>query len=320
MKQYLAKYNPLLARWDKFFTTVINIINTPKISIIIPTHNGKKYIAETVESVINQTWQNWELIIIDDGSEDNTCEIISSIGDPRIHIYHAGRIGIVGRLLNMGLEKASGDLIAFLDHDDLWAPTKLAKQVEAMQTYPAAGFCVTGGYNFRRINEPLEYFYKQREGIRYDDLLNACFKSEVAGFTQALMIRRECLIVAGHFTESIAADLVFIISLAMRFKGIILYEPLFFRRLHNNNLSAVNWEKLHLEGLEMIRSYKGSLPPDVFKDALFRSHINLGEKYLKRGKKGKAVQQFFNAWSNKPVNLIPLRKIAKTILYFLKGK
>ena len=296
-----------------------NVNNNTKISIIIPTYNGKKYIRETIESVINQTWQNWELIIIDDGSEDNTCEIISAMNDPRIHIHKVGRIGIVGRLLNLGLEKASGDLIAFLDHDDLWAPTKLAKQVEALQAYPAAGFCVTGGYNFQNMNEPLEYFYKQREGIRYDDLLNACFKSEVAGFTQALMIRKECLLHAG-VTEKTSADLVFIIDLAMRFKGIILYEPLFFRRLHNNNLSATRWEKLHLEGLEMIRSYKDSLPPDVFKDALFRSHLNLGEKYLKRGNKGKAIQQFFRAWDKKPFTIIPLRKIAKTMLYSLKGK
>ena len=111
---------------------------------------------------------------MDDGPKDNTCEIVSAIEDSRIHLYKAGRVGIIGRVVNMGLEKVSGDFIAFLGHDDLWAPTKLAKQVEALQNYPAAGFCVTGGYNFQDMNEPLEYFYKQREGIRFDNLLNAC--------------------------------------------------------------------------------------------------------------------------------------------------
>lgn len=298
-----------------------NISNTPKISIIIPTYNGEKYIRETIESVITQTWQNWELIIMDDGSEDNTCEIISAIEDTRIHLYKAGRIGIIGRLVNMGLEKVSGELVAFLGHDDLWAPTKLAKQVEALQNYPAAGFCVTGGYNFQKINEPLEYFYKQREGIRFDNLLNACFKSEVAGFVQALMLRKECLIPAVLFKEtSSTTDMIFIINLAMHFKGVILYEPLFFRRLHATNYSTENWEKLQFEGFQMIRSYKDFLAPDVFKDALFRSHLNLGEKYLKRGNKGKAIQQFLRAWNNKPFTIIPLRKIAKTLLYLLKGK
>ena len=298
-----------------------NLTNTPKISIIVPTYNGKKYISETIESVINQTWQNWELIIIDDGSEDNTCEIISAFEDPRIHLYKAGRIGIIGRLLNIGLNKASGDIIAFIDHDDLWAPAKLALQVEALQTYPEAGFCLTGGYNFKKLSEPLEYFYKQREGIRYDNIFNACFKSEVAGFIQALMLRKECLIPGGLFKESSSAfDTNFIISLAARYKGIILYEPLFFRRLHNTNYTTMNWEKFHYEGFELIRSYKDSLPPQVFRDALFRSHINLGEKYLKRKEKGKAVQQFFSAWNKKPFTIIPLRKIAKTMLFLLKGK
>lgn len=295
--------------------------STPRITIIIPTYNGRKYIGETIESVMNQTWKDWELIILDDGSDDNTCEIISAFEDPRIHLYKAGRVGIIGRLLNIGLEKASGDFIAFLDHDDLWAPTKLAKQVEALQNYPAAGFCITGGYNFHKLHEPLEYFYKQREGIRFDNLLTACFKSEVAGFIQALMLRKECLITAGFFKEaSPATDMSFIINLAMRFKGVILYEPLFFRRLHNTNYSTNNWEKLHLEGLEMIRSYKDSIPNDVLKDALVRSHINLGEKYLKHGKKAKAIQQFFTAWNKKPFNPVPLKKIAKTMLYLLKGK
>ena len=297
------------------------INNTPKITIIIPTYNGKKYIGETIQSVINQTWQNWELIIIDDGSEDNTCEIISAIEDPRIYLYKAGRVGIIGRLLNIGLEKASGDLIAFLDHDDLWAPTKLAKQVEALQNFPAAGFCVTGGYNFQKINEPLEYLYKQRGGIRFDNLLYGCFKSEVAGYIQALLLRKECLIAAGLFKETNSTpDTIFIINLAKHFKGVIVYEPLFFRRLHNTNYSTVNWEKLHIAGLELIRSYKDSLPTDVFKDALVRSHISLGEKYLRHRRKGKAIQQFFAAWNKKPFNIVPLKKIAKTILYLLKRK
>ena len=213
--------------------------NSPKITIIIPTYNGKKYISETIESVVNQTWQNWELILIDDGSEDDTCDIIAAIEDPRIHLYKAGRTGVIGPLLNMGLQNASGDFIAFSGHDDLWAKTKLAKQVEALRNYPEAGFCLTGGYNFKKLNEPLEYFYKQKEGVRFDNLFTACFKSEVAGFIQALMFRRECITHADFLKgDNSLSDTNFIINLAQRFKGVILYEPLFFRRLHDTNYSS----------------------------------------------------------------------------------
>src|SRR5262245_21012221 len=109
---------------------------TPKVSIILPTYNRAKLIMETIESVLNQTYSNLELIIIDDGSNDNTEELITQIQDERIKFHKAGRIGIVGKIKNIGIEKATGDLIAFIDSDDLWAKTKLEKQIAALQQYP----------------------------------------------------------------------------------------------------------------------------------------------------------------------------------------
>src|SRR4029079_12478196 len=100
----------------------------PKVSIIMPTWNRAVYIMESVESVISQTYQNWELIIVDDGSEDETAEIISQIKDGRVKFHEAGKTGIGIKLKNIGIERSDGELIAFLDSDDLWAPTKLEKQ------------------------------------------------------------------------------------------------------------------------------------------------------------------------------------------------
>src|SRR5205814_4320749 len=126
----------------------------PKVSIIMPTYNRAKYIGETIESVRNQSYQNWELIIVDDGSDDNTGEIISAMNDKRIRFYEAGRIAINGKIKNIGIEITNGELIAFIDSDDLWANTKLEKQVAALQEYPDAEFSLTGGFNFRNINQP----------------------------------------------------------------------------------------------------------------------------------------------------------------------
>lgn len=135
-----------------------------KVSIIMPTYNRGSFILETIESVRDQTYDNWELIIVDDGSDDNTAEVIAEIKDTRIRFYKAGRIGIGSKIKNLGLEKATGDLIAFIDSDDLWAREKLEKQVTALQQYHNAGFSLTGGYNFRDPGEPLEYFYKKKRG------------------------------------------------------------------------------------------------------------------------------------------------------------
>jgi len=291
--------------------------NTPKVSIILPSYNRAGLIMETIESILNQTYKNWELIIIDDGSNDNTEEIISQIKDERVQFHKAGRIGIVGKIKNLGIEKASGELIAFIDSDDLWAETKLEKQIILLQEYPEAGFSLTGGYNFRKLNEPLGYFYQQKEGIKYDNIFIPYFKSEISTTMPSLILRKQCLQTSGMFNQSKPfSDVEFILELARHFKAIILYEPLLYRRLHDTNDSDSNWVKRHYEGLGMILSYKKYLPRKILSDCLFRSYINFGEKCLKYKMRGKALASFFNAWKQKPFSIIPIKKIIKTFLLF----
>jgi glycosyltransferase involved in cell wall biosynthesis len=295
--------------------------HNPKVSIILPTYNRAGLIMETIESIRHQTYSNWELIIVDDGSDDGTEKIIAQIKDNKIQFYKAGRIGIAGKIKNIGIEMSNGELIAFIDSDDLWAKTKLEKQVAALQQHPEAGFSLTGGYNFRETNKPLEYFYKQKEGIRYGNVFIAFFKSEVSAAVPSLILRKECLQTTGLFKQSKSfSDVEFILTLARNFRAIILYEPLFFRRIHNANDSSSNWVKRHYEGIEMILSYKNDLPKAILSDSLFRSHINFGEKCLKHRKKGKAIKSFIDAWKQRPLSFIPLKKIIKSVLYYLKRK
>lgn len=292
---------------------------SPKVSIIMTTYNGGKYVFETIESIRNQTYKNWEVIVVDDGSADNTCDIINAVKDERIHLYKAGRIGINGTLKNIGLNMTSGELIAFIDHDDLWAPEKIEKQVAALQQYGEAGFSLTGGYNFRKQWEPSEYFYNQREGIRVDNVFTSFFRSELPGFTQALMLRKKCIEVTGPFNETKSfSDVDFILKLAYHFKAVILYEPLLFRRLHDTNYIHSNWEKGHHEGIEIIQSYKNRLNRNIYRDALFRSHINFGEKYISHNQSRKAIQHFLRAWENKIFSIVPFKKMMKAIIYFFR--
>jgi len=291
----------------------------PKVSIILPTYNRAEYILEAIDSVRKQTYLNWELLIVDDGSGDNTAELVTQIKDKRIQLHKtASRLGITGTR-NEGLRKANGELIAFIDSDDLWAPVKLQKQAEALNQYPEAGFTLTGGYNFRKLNEPLEFFYKQNGGLKCDDLLIPFFKSEVAATTPSLLFRRQCLEVTGFFNESKSfADVEFIVSLASHYKGIVLYEHLFYRRLHDSNVSKAEWKKGYEEGIELIREHKKMLPLNVARDAYFRAYINFGEKCLLYNERGKAIHQFVKAWRNKPFSIVPAKKIGKAILGYLK--
>ena len=107
------------------------------VSVIIPAYNAENTIEKTIQSVLNQTHTDWELILIDDGSQDATVEIVSKISDPRIRVLSYPNAGVsTGR--NRGLEQARGEFVAFLDHDDLWSPNKLESQLQALRQHPDA--------------------------------------------------------------------------------------------------------------------------------------------------------------------------------------
>jgi len=287
----------------------------PGVSIIMPTFNRAQYIIETIESIQKQTFSNWELLIMDNGSEDNTWDLVTKVNDKRIRLYKTEkRLGIAGTR-NEGLKKAKAELVAFIDSDDLWATTKLEKQVAALEQYPGAGFSLTGGFNFKDQLKPVDHFYKQAEGLKYDNLLIPFFRSELSTTISSLIFRKQCLTAIGPFDETKLPDEVeLILKLARYFKGIILYEPLLYRRLHDSNDSNANWVKGYHHGVEMIRAYEKELPAEVAKQALFRLYMNFGEDYLLHKEKAKAMQQFLIAWKNKPFSFIPIKKISKAIL------
>ncbi|MEM6518842.1 MAG: glycosyltransferase [Cyanobacteria bacterium P01_C01_bin.70] len=109
----------------------------PKVSVILNTYNSAKFILETVSTVQNQTLSDFELLIIDDGSTDDTLEIVSSIKDSRIQIYSYDNAGIA-KSRNRGLSHSSAEFIAFLDHDDLWHECKLENQWRLLIEVPDA--------------------------------------------------------------------------------------------------------------------------------------------------------------------------------------
>ncbi len=97
----------------------------PEISIIIPTYNHAHFLKRCLESVISQTFVNWEAIVVNNYSEDNTIELVNSFTDPRVHLVNFRNNGIIAAARNEGMRQSCGNLIAFLDSDDWWYPNKL---------------------------------------------------------------------------------------------------------------------------------------------------------------------------------------------------
>ena len=114
----------------------------PKVSVIMPTYNAQEYLRESLESVLNQTFEDFELLIIDDGSTDKTIEIINSYQDKRIKIIQGDKKGI-SSALNKGIENASGKYIARMDADDICAPNRFENQVKYLDNTPEIGMSVT---------------------------------------------------------------------------------------------------------------------------------------------------------------------------------
>lgn len=136
-----------------------------KVSVIIPVYNSSKHIKECLESVINQTYKNIEIIVVDDASSDNSTEIIKNLNDPRINIIQLKQNLGVARARNKGIEIATGDYICFLDSDDYWILDKLEKQVKFIEANNYT--FIYAGYKFLKNNKthiahvPLSINYSQ---------------------------------------------------------------------------------------------------------------------------------------------------------------
>ena len=103
----------------------MNTKSTPLVSIVIPTYNHAKFISKALKSVIYQTYKNWEAIIIDNESVDETYKLVNDFNDPRIKYFKISNDGVIAKSRNLGIKEAKGDWIAFLDSDDWWTKDKL---------------------------------------------------------------------------------------------------------------------------------------------------------------------------------------------------
>lgn len=121
--------------------------NEPQVSIIIPTYNSAPFLAETLESVFAQTYRNYEIILVDDGSTDNTRDLVSTYGD-RIRYLHQDNSGGPARPRNVAIEHARGKYICVFDSDDLMLPDKLERSVEFLSRYPDLGLIFTNFIKF----------------------------------------------------------------------------------------------------------------------------------------------------------------------------
>lgn len=114
-----------------------------KVSVVMAAYDAELHVHEAVASVLDQTHDDWELIVVDDGSHDDTVAIVESFADPRVRIVRREHCGVLGQVRNAGIAVADGQAIAFLDADDRWLPSKLARQTADLAAHPDVGVSYT---------------------------------------------------------------------------------------------------------------------------------------------------------------------------------
>lgn len=162
------------------------------VSIITPTYNSAKYIAETIQSVQSQTYQNWEWIIIDDGSSDETEKIVKAFieKDKRIQFHKLEKNSGPAIARNTGIEKASGDFMTFLDADDIWFPTFIENSITTINQ-TAIPFVFS---SYKRSNENLEFVYSDfivPQKVTYTDILKSNSISCLTAFLDVKMLGKK---------------------------------------------------------------------------------------------------------------------------------
>lgn len=161
------------------------------VSVVMPAYNAEKTIGESIESVLNQTHQCFELIIVDDGSTDASLKIAFEYGrkNSKIRVIrNMGNLG-VAESRNNAIQVANYNWIAFLDSDDMWEPTKLEKQLDIVSRYPSCSICYTGSAFMDANGNRLQYVLPIPEKITYEELLkqNLISCSSVLAKKQALL-------------------------------------------------------------------------------------------------------------------------------------
>jgi len=204
----------------------------PTVSVIIHTYNNEQFIAETIDSVLKQTYNDYEIIVVDDGSVDGTRDALLPYTQ-KIR-YHYKENGGIASAKNAGIALSKTEYIAFLDHDDLWVPDKLKLQIEYFNKNPQVGLVYAKYTSFRDGKELRTKPDKGYSGWVFKELLSKSFIQ-----TSTVMVKRECLNAVGPYDESFSLgdEYDMFLRISKKFQCGFIDKQLTRYRVHDTNAS-----------------------------------------------------------------------------------
>lgn len=290
----------------------------PLVSIIMPAYNSERFIAESIESVIVQTYTNWELIIIDDGSTDNTGKIIKQYAqkDNRIKsIYQRNQKQ--GKARNTGLENSKGELIAFLDSDDLWIPEKLKIQVSFLANNEV-DLLYSNGYVFSNNLGNLTGRLHMQIGFFQGDLaIKRLLESNFIPILSVLT-KRQAILEVGGFDEDLHIQNIedYHLWLKMILNGCLIYgmpDSLVYYRQHESQVTAI--ESAAAKKIFLMLNSNLNIPTRLT-TALNKSKLIWGRSWYNTASDKKSALEILNTLKEIPriKNIALLTKISLLII------
>jgi len=239
------------------------------VSIIIPVYNGEHYIAEAIDSLLKQTYNEIEIIVVDDGSEDNTAGIVKSFS--QVIYIHQDNQG-VSASRNLGMSVAGGDYIAFLDADDLYTPKKVEKQVDVLINNPDIDVVYNDGIETDKNKRTLNILKSEYVFENQADFVAFLLFRQIVPVPASIMIRKKCINENVFYSREYvqAEDYDFILRLAERYKFKYIPETLYIYRRHENNLTNAHYLQQKSE-LEVLRKLGFDRIESIVGQALFPS-------------------------------------------------
>lgn len=258
----------------------------PTVSVIIPTYNRARALAEAIQSVMAQDYHDFEIVVVDDGSTDSTAEILRAF--PEVLVVRQAQQG-VSAARNAGMARASGRLIAFLDSDDLWLPAKLSTQVAFFDCSPDALICQTEEIWIRngvRVNPKKRH--KKLSGMIFEGSLELCIVSP-----SAVMMRSALFDDVGGFDESfpVCEDYDLWLRVSCRFPVYLIDVPLVIKHGgHPDQLSRRRGiDRYRIQALKKIIE-SGLLTPDYYNAAVLAMRQKCGIYAAGCAKRGRITE------------------------------
>lgn len=290
----------------------MDICKNPLVSVVINCFNGETFLEEAINSVLCQTYTNWEIIFWDNQSTDLSENIYKKISDARLRYFLAPRFTKLGEARNLAVEKANGDWIAFLDCDDIWSFDKLEKQVSAIQEFPKIGLVYSYPYFFESPkNEKFNYallnnFKFDKERFPIGEIFDSVIINNFI-IMSSIMVKKSTYKELGGVNGKLvqAEDFDLLCKILNRYKanigGIVAY------RIHQNNFTSHQELERHLESIEISKQY---LPRNSAKIALKIYYTDLAYYYIKKLK----FKQFYLI-----INNASIIKLFTVIIFHFKA-